>query len=158
FLFVTTEEERRAAVRAVILDQTDLTGRGAEGDEILAEEPDPDGCAVFLRKLAGHERGDPVLAQQGARRRTGSYFAEQLVVFSGTTRLPPHQIPPPRPGGPPPPPRPTARTTTARLLPPTMPRSSCERCRARAGARARPRRAPRPSSSAPRRPLLPGAR
>src|SRR5262249_6089620 len=56
FLFVTAEEERCAAMWAVILDETDLAGRGAEGDQVLAEEPDPDGRAVLLRKLARHER------------------------------------------------------------------------------------------------------
>jgi hypothetical protein len=86
-LFVPAEEQGRAAVRAVVLDQPDLAGRDAEGDEVLAEEPHADGRAVTLRELARHERGNPVLAQQGARRRPGSYFAEQLVVFSGKHRL-----------------------------------------------------------------------
>ena len=41
--FVAAEEQGRAAVRAVVLDQADLAVGVAEGDELLAEEQDPHG-------------------------------------------------------------------------------------------------------------------
>src|SRR5215475_12233208 len=82
-LLVATEEERGAAMRALALNQADLAGRDAEGDQVLAQEPDPNGRPVRIRQLAGHEGGDPVLAQQGAHRCTGADATEQLVVVLG---------------------------------------------------------------------------
>src|SRR5262249_50416644 len=78
---VPTEEERRPAVRAVILDQPEAAGGRAKRDQVLTEEADPDGRAVRLRHLAGHERGNPVLPDQGADRGVGPDATEELVVF-----------------------------------------------------------------------------
>src|SRR2546428_2998447 len=93
FFLVATEEERGAAVRTMVLDEPDLAGRDAKGDQVLAHEPDADGRTVPLRQLARHEGGHPVLAQHRAHRRAGSDATEQLVVFPGKHRLPPLTTP-----------------------------------------------------------------
>src|SRR5439155_9483974 len=126
FFLVTAEEEGRAAVRAVVLDEPDLAGRHPEGDEVLAEEPDADGRAVPLRELARHEGGDPVLAQQIARGRASPDPAEQLVVLSGKHRL---------------------ASCPGLACVPTMPRSWSARWRGRDDGPARPPRVRPPSSS-----------
>src|SRR4051794_19790372 len=41
-LFVATEEQRRSAMRAVVLDQSNLTVRGAKADQIFAEQAHPE--------------------------------------------------------------------------------------------------------------------
>src|SRR5439155_19911596 len=52
FLLVSSEEEGRAAMGAVVLNQPDSSGRHAEGDEVLAEQTDAHGRPIGLRELA----------------------------------------------------------------------------------------------------------
>ena len=88
-LLVAAEEERRPAVRAVVLDQRGASGRGAKGDQVLAQEPDPDGRSVGLGQLARQQRRDPVLPDEVAHRRARADPTEELVVFPGQHGVPP---------------------------------------------------------------------
>src|SRR5436309_5008169 len=65
----------------MVLDEAEPAGGGAEGDQVLAEQPDADRRAVGLRHLARKECRDPVLPDQGADRRVGADATEELVVF-----------------------------------------------------------------------------
>ena len=78
---VATEEQRRAAMRAVVRDQPELAGRDAKGDQVLTQQSQPHRRAVGLRQLARHERGQPVLAHELAHGRPWTDPAQQFVVF-----------------------------------------------------------------------------
>ena len=85
--FVAAEEQRGAAVRAVVLEQADLAVGIAEGDELFAEQHDAARVAVRLRQLAREQAWQPVLAHQLAHRRAGADATQQLVFFA-TQHLP----------------------------------------------------------------------
>src|SRR5262249_57703033 len=61
---VAPEEEGRAAMGTVVLDEPDPAGRQTERDQVLAEEPHAHRRAVGLRQLGGDQRGNPELADQ----------------------------------------------------------------------------------------------
>src|SRR5262249_10919266 len=88
-LLVAAEEERGSAMRAGVLDESELPGGCPETDQVLAEEPDAHGGTVRSRKLVGGESGDPVLTHEIAHGRSASDPAEQLVIFSGQHGGPP---------------------------------------------------------------------
>jgi hypothetical protein len=50
-LFVAAEEQRRAAVRAVVLDKADVAGGVSESDQLFAEKENADGVRVRLWQL-----------------------------------------------------------------------------------------------------------
>src|SRR5262249_56625886 len=81
-ILVATEEERGAAVRAVLADQPDATLRVAKRDEVLAEQADLLRRAVGRRQLRRRQKGQPVLAEQLAHRCAVAHAAQELVVFS----------------------------------------------------------------------------
>ena len=65
-LLVAPEEERGAAVGAVLGDEANVAVGVAEDDEVLAEEADALQGAVTLRQVAGGQEGVPELAEQVA--------------------------------------------------------------------------------------------
>ena len=79
---VAPVEEAGAAVRAGVLDEPDRARGDAEGDEVLAEEADPDGRAALVRQLARQPRGHPVLAHERAHGCPRPDAAEQLIVLA----------------------------------------------------------------------------
>ncbi len=76
---VAREGEAGAAMRAAFLHEADPSIGHAEGDEVLAEQPDPLGRAVGL-ELGRAACGHPVFAQHVAHRRAGADPGEQFVV------------------------------------------------------------------------------
>src|SRR5262245_57645490 len=50
-LFVATEEQRSTPMRASVLDQADVVGSCAEGDQLLAQQLDADWWTVRLRSF-----------------------------------------------------------------------------------------------------------
>src|SRR5205823_9522915 len=80
-LFVTREEQRGAAVWAVVLEQPDLALRVAEGDQLFAEQQDTHRVAVGSWQLAREHGWHPVLAHQRAHRRPRSDAGNQLIIF-----------------------------------------------------------------------------
>jgi hypothetical protein len=79
-----------AAMRAVRLDDADLAVGRAEGQQLLAQDPDLLGRAVALGKLLRQQRRHPEAAQEIAHRRAGSALRQKFVV-----RLAQHQSPSP---------------------------------------------------------------
>ena len=79
-LLIPTEEQARAPMRAVVVDQPHGAGGVAEGDELLAEQLDAHGRAVGVRQLAGLERGQPVFTEEVAHECARAYAAEQVVI------------------------------------------------------------------------------
>ena len=77
---VSSEEHRGAAVRAGVLDDADLAGRGPETDEVLTQEAQTYRRAVRLRNLGGHQRRNPVLAHEVAQERAGPDLRQDVVV------------------------------------------------------------------------------
>jgi hypothetical protein len=88
-LLVAAEEERGAAVGAVLAHQPHAALGVAKRDQILAEEAHLLGRAVGSRQLAGRQEGQPVLAEQLAHRRAATHAAQELVVFAREHRLTP---------------------------------------------------------------------
>ncbi len=82
-LLVAREEQGRAAMAAIGVEQSDAARAVAEGDEVLAQEPHADGRAVALRQLARERRGLPIAPEQLARRRAGR-DPDQAFVLLGT--------------------------------------------------------------------------
>src|SRR5262249_24558560 len=80
-LLVPAEKERSAAMRTVVLDQSQLSMRVSECNQSLAEQQDPHGIAVGRRQLTRQQRWDPVLAHEPAHDRSRTYATQQLVVF-----------------------------------------------------------------------------
>jgi hypothetical protein len=75
-LLVAAIEERGPAVRAVVLDEADLAGGDAEGDQVLAQQADTHRRAIRLGQLTGEQDGDPVLPDEVPHRRAGSDATE----------------------------------------------------------------------------------
>ena len=80
-VLVAAVVQRRAAVRAVLLHQADAPGGVAEGDQVLAQQPDPGGRAARLGDLGRQAGRRPVPAQQLAHQRPGPDTGQDLVVF-----------------------------------------------------------------------------
>ena len=79
---VAAKEQRRAAMRAIRVDQTDSSLRVAESDQVLAEQPHAHRRAVFLGQFGGQRRRLPIAAEQLASRRAGTHPDEALLIFS----------------------------------------------------------------------------
>jgi hypothetical protein len=80
-LFVPPEEERRAAVRTELADQSGAPARRAVDDQSLAEQLDALDTVARANFRREHD-GDPVPAQQCAHRRARTRMREDLVVFA----------------------------------------------------------------------------
>ncbi len=89
-LLVAAVIEVGAAMRAVRLDDADPAVGGAEGQQLLAQDPDLLGRAVALGQFLGQQRRHPEAAQQLAHRRGGAALRQKFVV-----RLAQHQSPSP---------------------------------------------------------------
>jgi hypothetical protein len=72
-LLIPAEEQGRAAVRAVVGDDTHATATLAERNQVLAQQTDADWRTVGLGQLLGEECRQPVLAEYAAPRSTWSY-------------------------------------------------------------------------------------
>jgi len=81
--FVASEEQRSAAVRAVVLDEADFAVAVAERDELLAQHQDADGIAVGRGRLFGEHGRQPVLTEQVAHRGARADATDQLIFFLG---------------------------------------------------------------------------
>src|SRR5262245_561193 len=79
-LFVAAEEQVRAAVRALGLDQAHAALRIAERDQLLAEQLHADRRAIGLGKLARQRDRLPEAPEILAHQRAGAGAAQQLVV------------------------------------------------------------------------------
>ena len=79
-VLVAAKEERCAAVRAVLGEQAHVAVGVAEGDEVLAQQADALHGAVALRQVAGRQKRDPELADEGAHRRSGPDSRQHLIV------------------------------------------------------------------------------
>ena len=88
-LLVPPVEQRRAPVRATLPDQADRPARVAEGDQVLAQQPDPARRPVGLADLRRQAGRDPVAAQQVPHRRPRADPGEDLVVFGRQHGAPP---------------------------------------------------------------------
>src|SRR5205823_1720286 len=79
-LLVAAEEQRGAAVGAVVLNQADLARGVAVADQIFAEQPYAQWVAVRPRQFVGADRRQPVLAHEIAHRRAGANPTQVLVL------------------------------------------------------------------------------
>src|SRR5262249_47812933 len=70
-LLVAAEIERRAAVRAELVDEADLAFAVAEGEQLLAQNLHTHRRAVGLGDLAREQNRYPVAPHQAAHRRVG---------------------------------------------------------------------------------------
>ena len=95
-LLVAAEPQRRAAMRAELVDHADLAVGGAEGDEVLAQEPHADRRAIRLRQLPRQQRRNPIAAHGLAHRRPGADPGQTLVLFARQHGLPPSSAERPR--------------------------------------------------------------
>src|SRR5262249_14851168 len=73
------EPQRGPAVWAELVDQAVLAVARAERDQTLGQQLDPNGRRVVLRQLLDEERGEPVAAEELARRRARAGAREELV-------------------------------------------------------------------------------
>src|SRR5262249_9357825 len=80
---VTAEEQRGAAMRAELFEQTDAAFRVAERHQVLAEQLYADRRAVRLGQLPGKQRRDPVTPDGVAHRRARADASDELVLFVG---------------------------------------------------------------------------
>src|SRR6185437_10335996 len=78
---VAPEEQRRAAVRAIGIDESDPAGAVAKRDQILAQKPHPDRRAVLFRQFTRQRGRLPIAAEQNTRGRAGPHPDEALAVF-----------------------------------------------------------------------------
>src|SRR5206468_4247784 len=83
FFLVTPEEERGAAVRAGVADQSHSPGSCPEGDQVFAQEADAQRRAIGRRELFGKQEGNPVAAEDLATRRTCGDPGKKLVIARG---------------------------------------------------------------------------
>ena len=88
-LLVAAEKQRGSAMRAELVDQSDLALRVAEREELLAENPDTHLRAIRPRDFPGEQDRHPVapheIAHAGARAGADERFRHVLV--HGTTLL-----------------------------------------------------------------------
>ena len=80
---VDAKRQRRAAVGAMLVQQTDSAFAIAEGDQIFTQQADANGLSVVLRQLAFKQSGHPIAAQNLAHRGAGAGVGEEFVVFAG---------------------------------------------------------------------------
>src|SRR5262249_60193140 len=80
---VTAEEQRGAAMRAELFEQTDAAFRVAERHQVLAEQLHADRRAVGLGQLPREQRRDPVTPDGVAHRRARADASDELVLFVG---------------------------------------------------------------------------
>ncbi len=78
---VAAEEQRRAAMRAVRIDQADGAVRIAKGDEVLAEEPYAHRRAVTLGDFAREAGRLPITPQPFARRLPRADMHQPSLIF-----------------------------------------------------------------------------
>ena len=78
--FRTSEEQRRAPVRAGVLEQPDAPAGVSKRDQFLAQKHEPHGRPAG-GQLGGRERGDPIFAHHAAHRRVGPDAREQFVIL-----------------------------------------------------------------------------
>src|SRR5262249_48746443 len=81
-LFVASEKQRGATMRAIHRQEPDLPARVAEGNQVLAEQAQLLGWAVGGGKLARGQAGHPVLTQERSHGGAASNPAEEIVVFT----------------------------------------------------------------------------
>jgi hypothetical protein len=70
-------------VRAELAKHANAPVGFAKGDEVLAEQPEPDRGAIRVRQLFGQQRWHPMAAHEAAHRGLALDPAEGLVFFSG---------------------------------------------------------------------------
>ena len=80
---VAPEEQRGLAVRAELAEHADTPVGVAEGDEILAEEPDANRRTIALDQLLREQRRYPMSPHQPAHGGVAFDAAEQFVLFTG---------------------------------------------------------------------------
>src|SRR5690348_12741756 len=80
-LLIATEVKRGAAVRTVSLDDADFVVGVAKGDQILAEQAQANGRAIWIGQLVTQHRGQPEAAKQFAHRRSRPDTTREFVVF-----------------------------------------------------------------------------
>ena len=78
---VAAERERRAPVRAVLVEHAEAAGGVAKRHQVLTQQPHAYRRTVALGDLLGQARRYPVAPHQLAHRRIALYPAKQLVVF-----------------------------------------------------------------------------
>ena len=78
---VAAEDERCAAMRAVLVQHAQAAGGVAEGHELFTEQPHAHRRAVALRDFFREASGNPVAAHQAAHRRIALDPAEEVVVL-----------------------------------------------------------------------------
>ncbi len=88
-LLVASEEERRAPMRAVFVEETDAPFGVAERHQLLAQQLDAHRRAVGLGQLLREQRGNPVPAHGLAHRRAGADAGDELVLFACQHASPP---------------------------------------------------------------------
>jgi hypothetical protein len=80
-LLIATEVKRGAAVRTVSLDDADFVVGVAKGDQILAEQAQANGRAIWIGQLVTQHRGQPEAAKQFAHRRSRPDTTREFVIF-----------------------------------------------------------------------------
>jgi hypothetical protein len=80
-VLVPAEVQRRAAVRAVLLNQAHPPGGVTERDQVLAQQPHPLRGAAGLGNLGGQAGRRPVPPEQVTHQRPGSDPGQDLVLF-----------------------------------------------------------------------------
>jgi hypothetical protein len=76
-------------VRTVFAEHAEAPIRVAEGDQVLAEEAQANGCAVRFRQLLGEGGGNPVAAHELTHRRIALDAAQEFVFLLGQHGVPP---------------------------------------------------------------------
>ena len=80
---IAAEGERRAAMRAVLVEHAELAVAVAEDDQVFAHEPRLHRRAVLLRDFLRQADRQPVAAHDAAHRRRAFDAAEELVLVLG---------------------------------------------------------------------------
>ena len=82
-IFVTAVHERRAAVRAIFVENADLAVSVAEDHQILAKQTHLDRIAIRLRHFLDQAGGHPVPAENLSHRGVALDAAHQIVLVPG---------------------------------------------------------------------------
>src|SRR5262249_23086207 len=75
------QRQRRVAMAAVLVEQSDVTCGIAEGDEVLAEQSHPPRVAIRVWQFLGQERRYPAAPERRSHRRPGTDTAHGFVFF-----------------------------------------------------------------------------
>ena len=78
---IAAEPEIGAAVRAILVDDTDHAARVAERQQLLAHHDDLFRRPVGFRQFLGQQHRQPEPAQQLAHRRAGAAFGQESIVL-----------------------------------------------------------------------------